>query len=180
MRNFFIGLIVTLAVALAIFLVGRLVVGSYSVVSQSMEPGIQLGQRLLVYKMAYNYSDPDRGDVVYYTSPEDNLDQLKRIIGLPGDVVEVKNSTVYVNGIKLTEPYVKSPPAYSLGSYQVPPNNYFVLGDNRTNSNDSSAGWTVPRENIRGRAWIYTWPPDKWGLADNYPLDSEMTTAEAP
>jgi signal peptidase I len=180
MRNFVREVIATLVLAIVIFLLLRLVVGSYTVISESMQPGLQIGERLLINKLAFNFTEPTRGELVYYKSPNGDLDQLKRVIGLPNDVVQVKDNAVYVNGIKLTEPYVKDPPAYGLVAYQVPPNNYFVLGDNRNNSNDSATGWTVPRENIMGRAWIFTWPPDKWGVVDSYALDSQITSAKTP
>lgn len=180
MRNLVREVIATLVLAIIIFLLLRLVVGSYAVISESMQPGLQIGERLLINKMAFHFGEPTRGELVYYKSPSGDLDQLKRIIGLPGDVIQVKDNAVYVNGVKLSEPYVKDPPGYTLASYQVPPNNYFVLGDNRNNSNDSSSGWTVPRENIMGRAWIFTWPPDKWGTVEGYALDSQLASAKAP
>jgi len=180
MRNFAKELIGTLVIAIVIFILLRLVVGSYAVISDAMQPSFQVGERLLINKMAYHFGEPERGDVVYYKSPNGDLDQLKRIIGLPGDIIEVRNNSVSINGIKLKEPYIKDPPGYTLLAYQVPTNNFFVLGDNRNNSNDSSTGWTVPRENILGRAWLFTWPPDKWGGVENYPLGQELTAAESP
>jgi len=174
MRNIVREFIITLVITLLIFLILRLVIGSYSVISQTMEPGMQIGQRLLINKTAYTFSKPQRGDIVYYTSPDGNLNQMKRIIGLPGDVIEIQDGKVSVNGITLSEPYVTNPAAYTLLPYQVPPDNYFILGDNRNNSNDSSAGWTVPRANIQGKAWIFTWPPDKWGSVGNFNLSSQL------
>ncbi len=178
MRNFIRDLVITLAIAIVLFVVLRLVVGSYAVVSQTMEPGMEIGQRLLIAKLAYNYGDPERGDIVYYKSPDGDLNQLKRVIGLPGDIIEIRDGAVYLNGTKLIEPYVKKPAEYYLLSYQVPDGHYFILGDNRNNSSDSSSGWTVPRENIMGKAWICAWPPDKWGMAGNYPLSEQLSPAE--
>ena len=180
MKNYIKEILGMLTLVIIIFLLLKLVVGSYAVISQSMEPGLQMGQRLLVNKIAYNFDQPDRGDIVYYKTPEGEHDQLKRVIGISGDIVEIKNRCVYINGIRITEPYVKNAPAYTLESYQVPINHFFILGDNRSNSNDSSSGWTVPRENILGKAWLYTWPPDKWGSINNYSLDQQLSTAELP
>lgn len=177
MRNFVRELIGTLVIAIVIFIILRLVVGSYAVISDAMEPGLQVGERLLINKIAFRFEEPDRGDIVYYKSPNGDLDQMKRVIGLPGDIIEVKDKAVYVNGIELNEPYVKDPPGYTLLAYQVPSNHYFVLGDNRNNSNDSSTGWTVPKENVLGRAWLFTWPPDKWGGVDNYPLTQQISSS---
>ena len=109
MRNFVKELIGTLIIAIVIFILLRLIVGSYAVISDAMEPGMQVGEHILINKIAYHFSEPERGDIVYYKSPNGDLDQLKRIIGLPGDIVEVKDNAVYVNGNKLKEPYIKDP-----------------------------------------------------------------------
>jgi signal peptidase I len=136
MRSFVRELIGTLVIAIIVFLLLRLVVGSYAVISQSMEPGIQAGQRLLINKLAYKFHEPVRGDIVFYKSPEGDLDQMKRIIGLPGDIIEMHDRAVFLNGHQMTEPYVTNQAGYSIPEYQVPPGNYFVLGDNRNNSTD--------------------------------------------
>ena len=88
--------------------------------------------------------------------------------------MEIKDSTVYVNDIPLDEPYIDIPPNYTT-KCEVPDDHYFVLGDNRNNSNDSHTGWLLPRENIVGQAWLSIWPPDKWGLVPNYPLQEQLT-----
>lgn len=168
-----------LVLVLAIFITINLVVANYIVSNNSMYPQLQPGEHLLINKMAFSFDEPARGDLVCYESP-DVSKQLKRIIGLPGDVVEIKNDAIYVNSVRLTEPYVKKMSAYSTASYQVPLNNYFVLEDNRKNSDGSSIGWTIPRDNVVGRAWICTWPPDKWGTVDGYPLDSELASVKIP
>jgi signal peptidase I len=179
MRTFARDFIGILVLASIIFVLLRLVVGACSVANQSMEPSLQAGECLLVNKMAYRFEEPSRGDVVHYRIPGQDDSGVKRIIGLPGDYVEIRNSSVYVNGIKLIEPYVKNQPSYDLLAYQVPPGCFLVLGDNR-NYNDPSESWIVPRDDIIGRAWIYTWPPDKWGKVQNYPLNTQMVAVEAP
>jgi signal peptidase I len=178
MRGFARELIWMLAITIVIFLGLRLVVGSYAVVSQSMEPGMQVGERLLVNKLAYKFHDPERGDIVYFKSPETNLNQMKRIIGLPGDIIQVSSGVVYLNGHQISEPYVHEIARYNVLEFQIPAANYFVLGDNRNNSNDSSTGWTVPADNILGKAWILTWPPNEWGAVGNYNLSLQLAAAE--
>jgi signal peptidase I len=178
MHNFWRDLIGVVLLAALIFFLLRLVIGSFVVVSASMEPGVYEGERLLVNKMAYSFGEPDRGEIVVFKSPAESNISIKRIIGLPGDIVEVKDRQVYVNGIALEEPYLKDFPLYTMAPVQVPEGQYFVLGDNRNDSSDSHAGWTVPRGNIVGRAWIFAWPPDKWGLVGNFPLDRQVMAAE--
>jgi signal peptidase I len=180
MRNLTRDLVLTLVAAIVIFLLLRFVLGSFTVVGESMEPGLQKGQVLLIFKLAYQFSPPDRGDVVYYRTPEGDSSQLKRVIGLPGDVLDIRDGAVYINHTRLAEPYLKEQPNYDLPAFQVPPQSYFILGDNRNHSSDSSSGWTVPQENILGRAWIITWPPSKWGSAGNYPLDARLVSSSAP
>jgi len=172
--RYFTGFLGIAALAVFIFFLSRMVVDNYEISGESMRPGICAGERLLINKMAYQFSEPCRGEIVYYRSPDGGSDRLKRVIGLPGDIIEIKDRAVYVNGITLTEPYAKTSPEYSLSSYQVPLNHYYLLEDNRTIIDDSSPGCTVSRDNIMGRAWIYSWPPEKWGTVDSYPLEPQM------
>jgi signal peptidase I len=177
MRSFVRELIGTLVIAIAIFLLLRLVVGSYTVVSPSMEPGVQAGERLIINKLAYRFSQPARGDIVFYKSSEGDQDQLKRVIGLPGDVVEVKDGVVYLNSLKLTEPYIGNPASYNVDKFQIPPERFFILGDNRQNSHDSSTGWTVPLGNILGKAWISIWPPGQRGGVGHFDLSAQLSAS---
>ncbi|MBP1707668.1 MAG: lepB [Chloroflexi bacterium] len=180
MRSLWRELIVTVVLAAVIFLLLRLVVGGHSVEGNSMSPALNPGERVLINKLAFKYSQPERGDIVYYTSAEKDSPQLERIIGLPGDIIEVKERVVYINKMPLKEPYVKNPPRYTITPYQVPSGNYFILADNRNLGNDTLIGWTVPQEDILGRAWVCAWPPDKWGGVDNFPLDSQLTESQSP
>ena len=121
-----------------------------------------------------------RGDVVIFRAPDGRPeDFIKRIIAIPGDMVEVKNRAVFINGVELDETYIQSPPNYTVSKLEVPKKNYFVLGDNRNYSNDSHHGWFLPRENIIGKAWLSTWPPDDWGVVPNYPLEEQLVDAGA-
>ena len=142
-----------------------------------MEPNLQEGERLLVNKVVYHFHEPERGDVIVFHPPNNpQVEYIKRIIALPGDTVEVENGVVYVNGLLSDEPYIKEPPRYTLDKREIPENEYFVLGDNRNNSSDSHTGWTMPRQNIIGKAWLSIWPPGQWGLAPNYSLQEQLAS----
>jgi signal peptidase I len=165
-------MLITLLVAVAMFLVMQLTIQSSVVVGSSMEPTLENGQRLVVSKAALFFRPPERGDVVIFLAPNSqNTEFIKRVIGLPGDKVAVSNGRVIVNGKALEEPYIASPPRYTYAEQTVPENSYFVLGDNRNNSNDSHNGWTVPRQSIVGKGWLSIWPPGEWGLVPNYRLN---------
>ena len=157
-----IGLIL-LAVVISLLL--QVVLPRFEVVGSSMEPSLHDGQRLLI-------------KVVVFEPPHNRrADYIKRIIALPGDVVEIKEGVVYVNSSPLDEPYIKDEPSYTLSPEEIPENTYFVLGDNRNNSNDSHNGWTVPRQNIVGKACLSIWPPSQWGLVTNYPLTEQLSSS---
>jgi len=178
MRTFFRDTVITLVLALVIFLLLQATVQSFIVVEHCMEPGFQEGERLLVNKVVYHFHEPERGDVIILHPPFDSKAvYIKRIIALPGDTVEVKMGAVYVNGSKLDEPYIKEPPSYNFLETKIPKNEYFVLGDNRNNANDSHKGWTVPRQNIIGKAWLSFWPPKEWGLTAHYPLQEQLANS---
>lgn len=168
-------ILITVALALAIFFAARATLQTYEVYQTSMEPNFFQGQRVVVVKAVYWFGEPQRGDVIIFKAPNGTDEEyIKRIIGVPGDTVEVLYGVVYVNGFKLDEPYVKRSFSYSFPSQIVPPNGYFVLGDNRDVSNDSHKGWFLPRENIIGKAWLITWPPSDWGVVPSFPLGEQM------
>ena len=168
-------ILITLIIALGIFVLLQFTLQSSVVVGSSMEPSFGNNQRLLVSKIAYNSQEPERGDVIiFHPHQQFFTDYIKRVIALPGDTVEIRMGAVYVNGIPLEEPYIKTPPDYTFEEYKVPENNYFVLGDNRNNSNDSHNGWLVLRENIIGKVWLSIWPSSAWGVISGYPLDEQL------
>lgn len=171
MKAFFREILITAVLALVLFLIIQATVQSFVVVGISMEPSFYDGQRLLVSKVTYYFGEPKRGDVIVF-QPVGNQreDYIKRIIALPGDTIEVKKGKVYVNGSPLDEPYIKQSPHYTVEKQTVPANSYFVLGDNRNSSNDSHNGWSVPHQNIVGKAWLSIWPPKRWGTIPEYNL----------
>ena len=131
--------------------------------SDSMGKTLPDGSYILADRLAYQQKTPQRGDIVLFTFPMDPKQELlKRVIGLPGDTVAVKDGTMTVNNVPLEEPYITEPPFYS-GKWVVPEGQYFVLGDNRNNSADSHSWGLLPQENIIAKAvWIY-YPLAKFG-----------------
>jgi signal peptidase I len=158
-------LLIIILVSVLSFFALHASIQSVLVVGPSMEPTVESSQRLLISKIEYFIHPPERGDIIVFQPPNNiETEYIKRIIGLPGDTIEVKNGSVYVNGKKLIEPYIKGAPNYSFSTKLIADNNYFVLGDNRNNSNDSHNGWTVTEQSIIGKAWIRIWPPSDWGI----------------
>lgn len=137
--------------------------------SGSMRPTLIERDRLIVDKVSYRFSSPQRGDIVVF-APTDALKEqkfkdafIKRVIGLPGETVEVSGGRVFVNGKPLREPYIEEPPNYQWGPKVIPDGQYLVLGDNRNNSYDSHYWGFVPRDRIIGRAFVRFWPPERIG-----------------
>lgn len=155
----------TLLFTLVIYvLVRTFLFENYRVVGRSMEPTLQNDQFLVVSKLAYRLHAPQRGDIIVFRDPRaEDRKLIKRIIGLPGDVVDIENGTVSINGHPLDEPYIESPGRYTESPLTVPEGQFFVLGDNRNNSSDSHAWGTLPVNLIVGKAWLSYWPPSSWG-----------------
>jgi signal peptidase I len=161
--------VITVIIAVAVFLLLRLTVQSYTVVMASMIPTFHEGECIMVNKVVYRSSEPQRGEVIVFNPPFDSPHPfIKRIIGLPGETVEIKDETVFINGIPLVEEYIAETPNYMMSATEIPENEYFVLGDNRNNSNDSHNGWTVPRDKIIGKAWFVYWPPSSLRVVKYY------------
>ncbi len=160
-----------------------------------MQPTLEEGRYLLVNKIVYFHlspsglrtlfasdsetqdqsifpiRDPKRGDVIIFHFPLDvSRDFVKRVIGLPGDTVAIRQGQVFVNELLLVEPYVTRPDKTNMSPEKVGPNEYFVLGDNRRASNDSRDWGTVPTDNIIGRAWFSYWPLSQMHSLIAFPL----------
>jgi len=134
------------------------------VYGQSMEPSLHTDQRLIVEKLSYHLHPPRRGDVVVLKLRHDNSELLiKRVIGLPGEGIEIKEGRVFINGKPLEEPYLNQFTAGQMAPRVVSPLHVFVLGDNRGFSNDSRSFGMVDFSDIVGRAWFSYWPLERFG-----------------
>ncbi len=149
----------------AVLLINLFIAQPRTVHGQSMEPHLHENQRVIVEMLSYRFRTPERGEIVVLNLPERNSDPLiKRVIGLPGETVEINNGAVYVDGQKLNEPYLTQVTMGQLPPTLIPEASVFVMGDNRRQSNDSRYFGTVPLENLIGRAWVSYWPPEEVGL----------------
>lgn len=154
-----------MAVILVIWYVISAAVGQARVVpTSSMEPTILPGDRLWTDKVTLRFRPVTRGDIVIFTPPVPSQSPyVKRVIGLPGETVQVRDGRVWVNGIPLAEPYLAELPMYAYGPVTVGPDEYFVLGDNRNGSNDSHQWGLLPRRSITALAVLRYWPLDRFG-----------------
>ncbi|MEO7909991.1 MAG: signal peptidase I [Roseiflexaceae bacterium] len=182
---------------LLVFLIVRGVIQNFKIEGQSMEPSMHTGQYILVNKIVYFHFDmnaplrllpgngdlsarvvypfhmPRRGEVVVFEYPRDlSKDYIKRVIGMPGDTVMIKDGQVFVNNVLLDEPYLQGVQTTCRGddpcnqgqSVPVPLGSVFVMGDNRNNSSDSREWGELPLDGIIGKAWVSYWPRDYWGV----------------
>ena len=183
-KNVFLEYLEVLLVALLLALVIRtFAVQAYRIPSGSMLETLQIGDQLLVNRLAYGFfvpfkdeplitwSTPQRGDVIVFEYPLDpETDFIKRVIGVPGDKIAMENKVLYVNGVKMDEPYVQhidpaiKPQRDNFGPIEVPPGKYFVMGDNRDDSKDSRFWGFVGFNAIQGKAMIIYWSWEKWDV----------------
>jgi len=178
------GVILVVAIAVAL-LAQAFVVKPYRIPSPSMVPTLDPGDRVLVARFLYHFTTPARGDIVVFKYPLDtHIVFIKRVIGRPGDTLSLRDGHVYVNGVRQNEPYVAkvdgkpSPtnPAPSIANstlsepwslnqpYTVPADTYFMMGDNRLDSDDSRVWGPVPARDLIGRAFLIYWPVTRIGL----------------
>ena len=168
---------ITVLIAVVVFALLQLTLQSYTVVMSSMEPNFHDGDCIMVNKVSYRSFGPKRGEVIIFAPPFDSPHPfIKRVIGLPGETVEIKDEKVFIDGIPLEEEYVMALPDYTMPAKEIPEDEYFVLGDNRNNSNDSHSGWMVPGDNIIGKAWFTYWPPSKWKVVKHYSYPELLET----
>jgi signal peptidase I len=178
----------TLILTAVIFFIVQSVVKNFKVEGSSMEPTLHNEEFLLVDKAVYwslspglvhtifpgvgqvpdgdrvfLFHGPQRGDIIVFRYPDDpSRDFIKRVIGVPGDMVEIRGNQVLVNNQSVNEPYIEAPPHYLMAAQKVAPGNYFVLGDNRNNSSDSHVWGQVAWYYIIGQAWVSYWPLGDW------------------
>lgn len=176
--SFFLDTIETLVIALSIFLVVYLFfMQPHQVNGQSMVPTFLSGEYVLTDKISYKIGEPERGDVVVFHAPESancpqgtGCDFIKRILGVPGETIEVKNNGIWVDGVQLSETYIPADFSTQAGEFTrnraivLGPNEYFAVGDNRPYSSDSRAWGPINKTNIVGRAFFRYWPIPKMGV----------------
>jgi signal peptidase I len=155
----------TVVLTLLMFLVIRLAVQNFNIEGMSMEPSLHDKELILVDKWTYLFHAPARGDVVVFVAPpHPDQDYIKRIIAIPGDTLTIHDTSVIVDGVTLNETYVDPHRQGNVYAYKtvsnmvIPPNEYFVLGDNREGSSDSRDWGLLPRSDIIGRAALVYWP----------------------
>jgi signal peptidase I len=160
-HGFWRDLIETILMAVVLFLLLNAATSRVRVYNISMQPTLHEGNLLVVNKLAYKLGEPKRGDIiVFHYQGTVTEDYIKRVIGLPGDTVDIRGGIVRVNGQAITEPYIAELPGYT-GTWKVPEGELFVLGDNRNHSSDSHDWGFVEQEWVVGRAIIVYWPLDR-------------------
>lgn len=151
-----------IALVLVFMIIRPFIVQAFYIPSGSMRPTLVENDKILVDKLSYHFRLPNRGDVIVFKAPpvasEDQKDFIKRLIALPGDVVEVRDGLVYINGKAQHEDYIAEPPDYYMAPVTVEPGKVFVMGDNRNDSNDSHCWGQLDESRIRGRAMYIFWP----------------------
>jgi len=175
--------------AVVVFVVIQTSIQNFKVEGSSMDPTLEGGQYLLVNKLVYlrvnlerlariapfwqldhpsrgfPFHPPKRGEVIVFHFPGDpERDFVKRVVGLPGEVVMVRGGTVFINNVPLEEPYITRRDESNMAANHLGEKQYFVLGDNRRSSNDSRNWGPVPEENVVGKVWLVYWPFSRWGV----------------
>jgi len=167
-RPVWLQLLETVLVAGLVFFALEYATGRFRVEGPSMQPGLHTGQYVLADKLAYRLGRPQRGDVVtVLPNLPTNQEYIKRLMGLPGDTLAVKSGAVWINGGQVSEPYIAEPPKYT-GAWQLGPDEYFVMGDNRNDSDDSHIWGSVHRRAITGKVVLVYWPLSQARLAPNF------------
>ena len=162
-QRFLLDMLETLLLSAAIFLALNFISARIRIESVSMQPTLYENDFVLVNRLAYKLGEPSRGDVVVFRNPQDPDEEpyIKRVVGTPGDTVEVREGQVFINGNPIREPYIKETPTYA-GTWEVPQDKLFVLGDNRNSSSDSHIWGFVPLESVIGTAKLIYLPPAHW------------------
>jgi signal peptidase I len=156
-----------------VFLIVHFALAVRTIVDPKMSPALKQGQWVAINQMAYIFGTPSRGELVLMADPSNNSNvMIRRVIGLPGDTVTLTATTIAVNGVTLTEPYVQANPGVPanpvVGNFTVPKDSFYVLGDNRTEADDSRQFGIVPRQNISGKALAVYWPLGSFHFLSDY------------
>ena len=160
----------TVTFTLLILFMIHFAVQSFRTDGQSMEPNFHTGEYVLVNKVMYLFQQPQRGDVIVFQYPFDiHKDFIKRIIGLPGDIIQTTSTSVSINGQTITEPYVHIPVNFENNTWKLGTKQFFVMGDNRDNSLDSRSWGPLDRSYIIGKVVVAYWPITNIGFIDTYP-----------
>jgi signal peptidase I len=168
--RFLLDVLETLVLSVVLFVGINAVSARIRVDGESMVPTLTSGEYVIVSRLSYRIGTPQRGDIIVFHFPRDPKEEyIKRVIGLPGDEVQVMNGQVYINGQPLNESYLDVKMNYT-GTWRVPAGQLFVLGDNRNNSSDSHDWGTVPMDYVVGKAILVYWPPLDWGLVGHVAL----------
>jgi signal peptidase I len=170
-RFFLREIVETIVFIFVVYVLVELAAPRFLVEGPSMEPTFWTDQRLIISRVNYLVGEPERGDIVVFNSPGSRIGDaplIKRLIGLPGETIEMKEKLLYINGVQIDEPYIKEvcttrcqDKLWVLGA-----NEYFVMGDNRNHSNDSRAFDQIQRSQIIGEALIRYWPPQDWAYLE--------------
>jgi signal peptidase I len=172
----------TVVLAVVIFLLIRVAIQNYRIEGSSMEPNFHNGEYLLVNKLAYRLGEYQRGDVIVFKYPNDTTkDYIKRVIGLPGDTVEIRDGMLFVNDQLVSEPYQVMPMNYlSEMPRVVEPGTLYVMGDNRPASSDTRDWGLLDQDLVIGQAWLAIYPFDTFGLVDHPDLHFTPGMAQGP
>lgn len=166
-RRFLLDILETVILAVVLYFGINAISARVRVDGLSMNPTLQHGEYVLVSRLSYKTGVPERGDIIVFSFPMDKKqDLIKRVIGLPGETINISNGEVLVDRVKLDEPYIAQSPVYS-GEWTVPEGQLFVLGDNRNDSKDSHQWGLLPIENVIGKALLIYWPPPDWKLINH-------------
>jgi len=157
-----------IAVVLVFLVIRPFLIQAFFIPSGSMIPTLLVRDHILVNKFVYRFQEPRYGDIIVFRAPPaaspDEKDFIKRLIGKEGDTIEIKEAAVYRNGKPLEEGYVAEPPVYEMAPITVPEDSFFVMGDNRNNSQDSHAWGALARDRVIGKAMVRFWPLNRLGL----------------
>jgi signal peptidase I len=168
------SIIETFVLMAIIFLMVNTAIGRFQIQGPSMQPNLHEGERVIVDKVTYWLRPPQRGDIIVFDG-HGAVDLIKRIIALPDETIEIHGGQVSINGIVLDEPYLEHPTSSDVSAQQVAADHYYVMGDNRDNSQDSRAFGAITSKEIVGRAWIIYWPPTNWLIVPHYNYAAAQT-----